>query len=112
MGRRLMLGITVGAVLVLGSASGAFAGEVGGNGQTTGAYYNSNSECAFSGLEDGSEDPGAPSGPGSTQNWGHTKDQPLPPGITLTSKGAAVVTVTTPQGTFSFGCNAHQFGRK
>ncbi len=48
----------------------ASAGEVTGNGKVTGSVANSNSECSFSGLEDGSE-PGTIAGPGNVQNWGH-----------------------------------------
>ena len=44
-------------------------GGPNGDGKT-GAYTGSNSECAFSGLEDGSE-PGTVAGPGNVQNWGH-----------------------------------------
>ena len=64
------------AVLTVGAGGTAFAGEDSGSGKggpngdgKTGAYTNSNSECAFSGLEDGSE-PGTVAGPGNTQNWG------------------------------------------
>ena len=64
------------AVLTIGASGTAFAGEGTGSGKggpngdgKTGAYTNSNSECAFSGLEDGSE-PGTVAGPGNTQNWG------------------------------------------
>jgi hypothetical protein len=110
MGKRLMLGITVGAVLVLGSASGAFAGEVGGSGKPAQGAANAKSECAFSGLEDGSENPDAPSGPGSTQNWGHSRE--FAAEIGATGHGASELTVTTPEGTFSFGCNAHVFPMK
>jgi len=53
-------------------AGSAFAGEVGGstNGNGPKGPERANSICSFSGLEDGSEDPTAPSGPGATQNWG------------------------------------------
>ena len=64
----------------------------------TGAYYNSNSECAFSGLEDGSEFPGAPSGPGvPPQNWGQIPKE-----------------VRDSFGGFNpgEGCNGHTAGRK
>jgi len=67
---RLLL-IPVAAVAMLALAIGpATAGEVTGNGKPTGSVANSNSECSFSGLEDGSE--GTPGGPGAPpQNWGH-----------------------------------------
>jgi hypothetical protein len=56
-------------VLVAGPAS---AGEVTGNGKPTQGPAHANSICVFSGLEDGGEDPTAPSGPGAPpQNWGH-----------------------------------------
>jgi len=59
-----------GATLVL-AAGPAFAGEVTGNGKPTQGPAHANSICAFSGLEDGGEDPTAPSGPGAPpQNWG------------------------------------------
>ena len=55
-------------VLVAGPAS---AGEVTGNGKPTQGPAHANSICVFSGLEDGGEDPTAPSGPGAPpQNWG------------------------------------------
>ena len=62
----------VGLALFVASAAGgtAFAGEVTGNGKPTQGPAHAHSICAFSGLEDGSEDPTAPSGPGTTQNWG------------------------------------------
>jgi len=71
------------AVLTIGAGGTAFAGEDTGSGHggpngdgKTGAYTSSNSECAFSGLEDGSEDPTAPSGPGAPpQNWGQIPKQ-------------------------------------
>jgi hypothetical protein len=67
-----------GAAIVLsigGMASTAFAGEVGGSGNTPKATVgifegqHARSICAFSGLADGGE--GEPSGPGNVQNWGH-----------------------------------------
>jgi hypothetical protein len=74
--RKYMTGAALCSALVLGVGSAALAGEVTGSGKggpegtgTTGAHTNSNSECAFSGLEDGSE--GGPAGPGAPpQNWG------------------------------------------
>ena len=63
----LLATASVGAALVL-SAGSAHAGEVTGKGGPTQAPAHTNSICAFSGLEDGSE--GGPAGPGTTQNWG------------------------------------------
>jgi hypothetical protein len=63
--------IIAGAALALLAASAggtAFAGEITPNGDRTGAYTNSNSECAFSGLED--YDLEQLPTPGVTQNWG------------------------------------------
>ena len=110
MRKKLMLGIAVGTMLALGGAGGAFAGEIGGNGQGTQGPAHARSECSFSGLEDGSEDPDAPSGPGTTQNWGHSKQ--FAAEIGATGHGAAVVTIDTPDGPISFGCNANQFPMK
>ncbi len=59
------------AALVL-AAGPAFAGEVTGSGKPTQGPAHAQSICVFSGLEDGSENPSAPSGPGAPpQNWGH-----------------------------------------
>jgi hypothetical protein len=92
------------AVAVMGAGGTAFAGEGTGSGRggpnadtpgVTGAYYNSNSECSFSGLEDGSEDPTGPSGPGTTQNWGQIVREAGPLG-----------------GVPGQACNGHLAGRK
>ena len=75
--RKLIVGA---AALAMGMATmtgTSFAGEVTGSshggpakdGQTA-APTHASSICAFSGLEDGSENPSGPSGPGTTQNWG------------------------------------------
>ena len=45
------------AIAALGAAP-AFAGEVNGNGDTTGARSNSNSICSYSGQNDGHPPPG------------------------------------------------------
>jgi hypothetical protein len=67
---RMLIGTAAaGATLIL-IAGPATAGEVTGNGKPTQGPAHANSICVFSGLEDGSEDPMAPSGPGVTQNWG------------------------------------------
>ena len=74
--RKSLITAAVCAVALVGSGVGiASAGEVTGNGGTTGAPANANSICAFSGLND---DPNAPitavgngNGPGGrTQSWG------------------------------------------
>jgi len=85
-------------ILVLTSVSPALAGEVTGTGEVTGAYTKSNSECAFSGLEDGSE--GGPGGPGvAPQNWGQI---PQADRAFLTSIGVNP----------GKACNGHLYGRK
>ena len=93
------------AVVTIGAGGTAFAGEGTGSGHggpngdgKTGAYTNSNSECAFSGLEDGSE-PGTVAGPGNTQNWGQI---PKADRDFLTSIGVAPGTA----------CNGHLSPRK
>ena len=69
--RKIAAALGLGLAVVLGGAGTAFAGEVTGNGSVNQAPTHANSECAFSGLEDGTDiPPGAPSGPGTTQNWG------------------------------------------
>lgn len=103
MRRPMLLGIAVGAVIVLGSAGGAFAGEVGGNGQETSGPANSRSLCAFSGLED--FDGLQPPDPGVVQNWGHI---PKELRKAWSDRGAAVV--NTPFG--EEGCNAHMYPNK
>ena len=76
---RVLIGTAaIGATLVLG-AGPAFAGEVTGTGKPTQGPAHAKSICAFSGLEDGGEDPTAPSGPGAPpQNWGHIPRQVRP----------------------------------
>lgn len=86
------------AALLGAGVSSASAGEVTGNGKVTGAYTKSNSECAFSGLEDGSE--GGPGGPGvAPQNWGQI---PQADRAFLTSIGVNP----------GKACNGHLAGRK
>jgi len=75
--KRLLLIPAATAALVLGGASMASAGEINGNGQPPGGNglgsAHANSECSFSGLEDGGDYPGQPAGPGATpQTFGHT----------------------------------------
>lgn len=103
MRRRMLLGVAVGAVLVFGSAGGAFAGEIGGNGQETPAGDKAKSLCAFSGLED--FDLLEPVQPGVVQNWGHV---PKELRDMFSDRGAAVV--STPFG--EEGCNASLYPNK
>jgi hypothetical protein len=104
MRKNILLGMAVGAVLVFGSAGGAFAGERGGNGEPTQGPLHANSPCVYSGLEDGHEDPTGPSGPGVVQNWGHAKNVP---GV-VSVHGAAWVTAFGDE----WGCNARDNGLK
>jgi hypothetical protein len=98
MRKNILLGAALGALLILGSAGGAFAGEKGGNGEYTQGPLHAKSACSYSGLEDGAE--GGTPGPGNVQNWGHTKDVP---GVS-TTRGASDVYVP---GIGEWGCNAH-----
>ena len=112
MRKNILLGMAVGAVFVLGSGGGAFAGEVNGHGDLTPGGDGAHSACVYSGLEDGSE-PGTTAGPGNVQNWGHQKKSTG--FITAESvRGAAevLVTVHSPDGdfTFTWGCNPHVGG--
>ena len=100
---RKWIAATVIVAAAVGVGGTAFAGEQNGSGKggvdgtgRTGAYYNSNSECSFSGLEDGSE-PGTIAGPGNTQNWGQIPKE-----------------VRDSFGGFNpgEGCNGHTAGRK
>ena len=65
--KKTLVGAAICAALIFGSSGAAFAGEVGGNGQGTGAPEHSTSWCSFSGLEDND---GAGVDPGVVQNWG------------------------------------------
>ena len=58
------------ALIVGGTGSTAFAGEIGGNGEPTPikTRHVAASICAFNGLDDGSE--GGPVGPGNVQSFG------------------------------------------
>jgi hypothetical protein len=72
--RHLFLVPAAAGALLLVGASAANAGEVTGNGKPTQGPTHAQSICVFSGLEDGSEDRTAPSGPGAPpQNWGHAQ---------------------------------------
>ena len=103
MRKNILLGVAVGAVMILGSAGGAFAGEIGGSGKCTQGPAHANSECVYSGLEDGSE--GGTAGPGNVQNWGHAKDSPV---VVEAPRGASDVLLVFGQA----GCNAHLHGLK
>lgn len=96
-----MLGVAVGAVIALGSAGGAFAGEIGGHGQEPQGPNNSASLCAFSGLED--FDDLAPVDPGVVQNWGHIPQEARK---AFSDRGAAQVVIP---GLGEEGCNAHLY---
>ena len=73
MKKKLIAAALIVSAGVVGAGGTAFAGEVGGGGGKGNGpkgTTHANSICSFSGLEDGEEDPTAPSGPGTTQNWG------------------------------------------
>lgn len=103
-----LFGIALCAATVTGVGASAFAGESTGSGKggpandgKTGAYVNSNSLCAFSGLED------EPLDPGTVQNWGHSKDFVIAMGW---GGPGANGPITLPWAVE--GCNARDFGRK
>jgi hypothetical protein len=75
--RKLIAGAAL-ALIASGAGGTAFAGEVNGSGPhgnpdkgngTPVQEWRAGSICAFSGLEDGSEE-GSTYGPGNVQNWG------------------------------------------
>ena len=104
--KKTLVGAAICAVLILGSGGAAFAGEVGGSGKGTQGPANANSECVFSGLEDGSaKTPASRQGPGNVQNWGHAKDSPI---VLDAPRGASDVRRCSARS----GCNAHLHGRK
>ena len=107
MRRNFMLGVAVGAVIVLGSAGGAFAGEFNGNGDPTGGPSHANSPCAYSGLEDHETD-GSGVEPGTTQNWGQF-DQADRKAFSERGGGASDVLIP---GLGEWGCNANLHGMK
>ena len=113
MRKNILLGMAVGAVFVLGSGGGAFAGEVNGHGDLTPGGDKARSACVYSGLQDGAE-PGTTAGPGNVQNWGHQKKAT---GFITTEsvRGAAEVLVTIHNDdgttfTFTWGCNPQYAG--
>jgi hypothetical protein len=70
--RTIMIGTAAAGATLIFAAGPASAGEINGNGEPTQGPAHANSICVFSGLEDGHENPGGPSGPGAPpQNWGH-----------------------------------------
>ena len=70
-GAALGLGVvSIGGTAFAGEVTGSGRGGPNGDGTTAIADHHAKSICAFSGLEDGEEDPQAPSGPGAAQNWG------------------------------------------
>ena len=72
-----------GAAVIL-STGPALAGEVTGSGKPTQGPANTNSICAFSGLEDGGDFEGQPAGPGAPpQNWGHVQQFARDQGATV-----------------------------
>jgi hypothetical protein len=89
--------------------SGAFAGEITGNGQLK-TVVHGNSPCAFSGQEDlqwytTDEDVllnanPVKGDPAHSQNWGHVKQA-----FGLTGGANSVPEL-------DWGCNGHEFGRK
>ncbi len=93
--KQVLAGGAICAAAVFGMGSPALAGEIKGNGAPI--TIHSNSECAFSGLQDD------PFSPGSVQNWGHTKDSPV---VVSAPRGASDVTVDFGGGAFQLGCNA------
>ncbi|MDQ7878862.1 hypothetical protein Q9R08_12800 [Microbacterium sp. QXD-8] len=107
MRRKIMLGFAVGAVIVLGSAGGAFAGEFNGNGEPTGGPSHANSPCVYSGLEDHETD-GSGVEPGETQNWGQF-DQEVRKAVSLHGGGASEVYIPE---LGEWGCNGHTQGIK
>ena len=106
MKRRLLAAVSVAATVAL-ATSGAFAGEITGNGQLKTVH--GNSPCAFSGQEDLQwfttdeditriENP-VRGVPAHSQNWGHVKQAF---GLTGGANSTAI----------EWGCNAHEFGLK
>ena len=67
------------AIVLAGVGVGgtAFAGEVDGNGNETPVKgHLASSICSFSGLEDGSEEPAGPSGPGTARTGARSPRSP------------------------------------
>jgi hypothetical protein len=81
---RTVLGTTAATLLLFGAGVGsAQAGERTGAGGDTEGPDHANSICVYSGLEDGEEQEGAPSGPGvPPQNWGHVQQAARDAGAT------------------------------
>ncbi|KGN34432.1 hypothetical protein N802_13225 [Knoellia sinensis KCTC 19936] len=79
------LAVPAAAGLMFSGVSIANAGEVTGSGKPTKAPANTNSICAFSGLEDGEEAGTGFPGPGGAppQNWGHVQKAQRAAGATV-----------------------------
>lgn len=87
---RKMLGVAIGATMLVGTSAGAaFAGEVTGNGEPIEVH--GRSECAYSGLDDVDEDEN-PEDP-DTDDFGRTQNL------------GQIVRYAGPIGGASFGCN-------
>ena len=107
MKRRFVAAVALAAMMALGT-SGAFAGEITGNGQLK-TVVHGNSPCAFSGQEDLQwyttdddlvlKDNPVKGDPAHSQNWGHVKQAF---GLTGGANSTAI----------EWGCNAHEFGLK
>ena len=70
--RTIMIGTPAARATLIFAAGPASAGEFNGNAIPPRARLTPGPVCVFSGLEDGHENPGGPSGPGAPpQNWGH-----------------------------------------
>jgi len=108
---RLFIAVSAAAVMMAFGTSGAFAGEITGNGKLK--PVNGNSPCAFSGQEDlqwyTDDGDGTPKSnptkgdPAHSQSWGQIVSAA---GGHL---GGANSTIT-PEG--PWGCNAHLYGLK
>jgi len=110
-----LLALPAAAGLLFVGSSMASAGEINGNGQPSGGNglgtLHANSECSFSGLEDGGDYPGQPAGPGATpQSFGHTlaavKAGLLGPDFT------SIADIKAAGFNPGVACNGHLSGRK
>ena len=98
------------ATAIVGVGSSAFAGEITGSGKggpggdgVPGGIGKAHSACVFSGLEDGTGEPG------TVQNWGHVEDDPFFVEI-IDSRGAAfvdVILLISNGQVVTIGCNPH-----
>jgi hypothetical protein len=78
--RRFLLAAALAATMVIASAGVAFAGEVNGNGDPTGAPAHANSICAFSGQNDGNPPPGRVQSYGQDVKAGRANPHEFNPG--------------------------------